>query len=205
MSELRSVRVQYAQRQSDGSIKKEDVNILTDAEAVTMDGKGLKKRVGELIDGRISELIDGAPDNLDTLKELANELLKNQSGVSTILNELERCASKSDIPKNLLDLTEDSTHRTVTDDEKKAWNKIVYDLEKLEEKCDSNYDVTRQAIQHNTQSINDVSAGIQEIGQQVHNYLTENYKQCLVLTQAEYDKLSSQDKSREDILYFIKG
>ena len=122
MSELRKVRVQHAERQSDGSIKKEDVDIYTDAEAVTMDGKGLKERVGELIDGRITELIDGAPAELDTLKEISEELQKNQSGVSTILKKLESCATKKDIPKNLSDFAADEKHMTVTVEEKDAWN-----------------------------------------------------------------------------------
>ena len=125
MSELRKVRVQHAERQSDGSIKKEDVDIYTDAEAVTMDGKKLKERVGELIDGRIEELIDGAPAELDTLKEISEELQKNQSGVSTILKKLESSASKDDIPKKLSELTGDEKHRTVTDTEKETWNNKV--------------------------------------------------------------------------------
>lgn len=125
MSELRKVRVQHAERQSDGSIKKEDVDIYTDAEAVTMDGKGLKERVGELIDGRIEELIAGAPAELDTLKEISEELQKNQSSVTTILKKLGSCASKDDIPKNLSDFAADETHRTVTDTEKETWNNKV--------------------------------------------------------------------------------
>lgn len=125
MSELRKVRVQHAERQSDGSIKKEDVDIYTDAEAVTMDGKGLKERVGELIDGRIEELIAGAPAELDTLKEISEELQKNQSGVSTILKKLESCATKDDIPDKLSDLTADEKHMTVTEEEKDAWNNKV--------------------------------------------------------------------------------
>lgn len=122
MSELRKVRVQHAERQSDGSIKKEDVDIYTDAEAVTMDGKKLKERVGELIDGRIEELIDGAPAELDTLKEISEELQKNQSSVTTILKKLGSCATTDDIPKNLSDLSADEKHMTVTDEEKDAWN-----------------------------------------------------------------------------------
>lgn len=125
MSDLRKVRVQHAERQSDGSIKKEDVDIYTDAEAVTMDGKGLKERVGELIDGRIEELIDGAPAELDTLKEISEELQKNQSGVSTILKKLESCATQGDIPDKLSDLSADEKHMTVTDEEKDAWNNKV--------------------------------------------------------------------------------
>lgn len=125
MSELRKVRVQHAERQSDGSIKKEDVDIYTDAEAVTMDGKGLKERVGELIDGRITELIDGAPKELDTLKEISEELQKNQSSVTTILKKLGSCATKKDIPDKLSDLAADKTHMTVTEEEKDTWNNKV--------------------------------------------------------------------------------
>lgn len=125
MSELRKVRVQHAERQADGSILKEDVDIYTDAEAISMDGKALRERIIELINIRIEELIDGAPEELDTLKEIADELSANQSSVSTILNMLNSCAKTKDIPKYLSDLTEDETHRTVTAAEKKRWNNKV--------------------------------------------------------------------------------
>lgn len=125
MSELRKVRVQHAERQADGSILKEDVDIYTDAEAISMDGKALRERIIELINIRIEELIDGAPEELDTLNEIADELSANQSSVSTILNMLNSCAKTKDIPKNLSDLTEDETHRTVTAAEKKRWNNKV--------------------------------------------------------------------------------
>lgn len=97
MSDLKKIRVQHVERGSDGKEIKTDVDVLTDAEAVTMDGKDLKTRLGELINARVGEIIDGAPKELDTLKELADELQKNQSGVSTILSKLEGKQDKFDL------------------------------------------------------------------------------------------------------------
>ena len=88
MSELKKIRVQHVSRGDDGLEVKTDVDVLTDASAVTMDGKDLKSGIGGMIDDRIGELIDGAPEELDTLKEIADELSKNQSGVTTILKKL---------------------------------------------------------------------------------------------------------------------
>lgn len=78
MSELKKIRVQHVSRGADGLEVKTDVDVLTDASAITMDGGDLITGIGGMIDDRIGELIDGAPEELDTLKEIADELGKNQ-------------------------------------------------------------------------------------------------------------------------------
>lgn len=122
LSDLKKIRVQHVSRGADGLEVKTDVDVLTDASAVTMDGGDLITGIGGMIDDRIGELIDGAPQELDTLKEIADELQKNQSGVSTILKKLGDKADRTDIKTNLSEMTEDASHRTVTDTEKKTWN-----------------------------------------------------------------------------------
>lgn len=89
MSDLKKIRVQHVGRDENGLEVMTDVDVLTDATAVTMDGGDLISGIGGMIDDRIGELIDGAPQELDTLKEIADELSKNQSGVTTILKKLE--------------------------------------------------------------------------------------------------------------------
>lgn len=97
MSNLKKIRVQHVERDAEGQEIKTDVDVLTDAEAVTMDGEDLKSGVAKMIDDRVSKLIDNAPENLDTLREIATELEKNQSGVSTIIKKLESKAEKKDV------------------------------------------------------------------------------------------------------------
>lgn len=88
MSKLKKIRVQHVDRNAEGVEVKTDVDVLTDADCITMDDGDLRSGVKKMIDDRIGEVIDGAPEQLDTLKEIATELEKNQSGVSTILNKL---------------------------------------------------------------------------------------------------------------------
>ena len=94
---LKSVRIQYVKEKADGTIHRQDVNVLTSAECVDMDGKQLKEAILDLIEAKINALIDGAPAELDTLRELAIELGKNQSGVTSVLKKLGECVSKDDI------------------------------------------------------------------------------------------------------------
>lgn len=206
MSDLKKIRVQHVDRDAKGVEIKTDVDVITDVDCITMDDGDLRSGVKKMIDDRIGEVIDGAPKELDTLKEIATELEKNQSGVSTILNKmnskleakdltgyaktsyvddkvskidlsgyvktseikpkvldvqyydyekkvyrmyrgyieevlrnmlddigsfthamskvLDDKASEEDIKTKLSEMTEDSTHRTVTDEEKKKWNSV---------------------------------------------------------------------------------
>ena len=60
MSDLKKIRVQHVGRDENGLEVMTDVDVLTDASAVTMDGKDLKSGIGGMIDDRIGKLIDGA-------------------------------------------------------------------------------------------------------------------------------------------------
>lgn len=88
MSDLKKIRVQHVDRDAKGVEIKTDVDVITDADCITMDDGDLRSGVKKMIDDRIGEVIDGAPEELDTLKEIATELEKNQSGVSTIIKAM---------------------------------------------------------------------------------------------------------------------
>lgn len=97
MSNLKKIRVQHVDRDAKGVEIKTDVDVITDADCITMDDGDLRSGVKKMIDDRIGEVIDGAPEQLDTLKEIAVELEKNQSGVSTILKKLESKIDKTQV------------------------------------------------------------------------------------------------------------
>lgn len=88
LSKLKKIRVQHVDRNIDGVEIKTDVDVMTDADCITMDDGDLRSGVKKMIDDRIGQVIDGAPEQLDTLKEIATELEKNQSGVSTIIKAM---------------------------------------------------------------------------------------------------------------------
>lgn len=88
LSDLKKIRVQHVDRDAKGVEIKTDVDVITDADCITMDDGDLRSGVKKMIDDRIGEVIDGAPKELDTLKEIATELDKNQSGVSTIIKAM---------------------------------------------------------------------------------------------------------------------
>lgn len=111
LSNLKKIRVQHVDRDAKGVEIKTDVDVITDADCITMDDGDLRSGVKKMIDDRIGEVIDGAPEELDTLKEIAMELEKNQSGVSTILNKmnskleakyLDGYAKTADVDKKLI-------------------------------------------------------------------------------------------------------
>lgn len=107
MSNLKKIRVQHVDRDAKGVEIKTDVDVITDADCITMDDGDLRSGVKKMIDERVGEVIDGAPEQLDTLKEIATELEKNQSGVSTILNKMNDKLDKSQITDNYADRNKD--------------------------------------------------------------------------------------------------
>lgn len=153
MSELKKIRVQHVSRGDDGLEVKIDVDVLTDASAVTMDGGDLITGIGGMIDDRIGKLIDGAPEELDTLKEIADELGKNQSSAATIIKKLGDKPDRTELKTKLSEMAEDENHRTVTDKEKATWNNKV---DKVDGKVLSTNDFTdkyKELVDYSFQAI----------------------------------------------------
>lgn len=137
--------------------------------------------------------------------------------------DLSNYALKSEIKTRLDQMTSDSTHRTVTDDEKREWDRkptvdvmnqvisraIENKVDKVDGKALSTNDYTntdKNKVSHLTSSDANHEATTSNRG-----YMSANDKvklndcmRCKVLTQAQYDVLSSTDKNRADTLYFIK-
>lgn len=187
LSELKKIRVQHVTRGDDGLEVKTDVDVLTDASAVTMDGKDLKSGIGGMIDDRIGELIDGAPQELDTLKEIADELSKNQSGVTTILKKL---GDKVDKDGNKVLSSNDFTNAQKTK------------LDGIEEGAQKNVvtsvngqtgDVKIEAGNGNI----DLSGYVKTVDLKNRMNIPLPNKKTLVLTQKEYDLLENKDQSVE--------
>lgn len=97
----------------------------------------------------------------------------------TDLPDLSPYAKTTDLKTRLSDMTEDSTHRTVTDAEKKAWNGKV------------------DAVSGKGLSTNDYTTAEKEkLGRM---------KESIILTQEEYDALPTDQQNDESKIYFIKA
>lgn len=95
------------------------------------------------------------------------------------LPDLSPYAKTDDLKTRLADMASDSTHRTVTDTEKKEWNGKV------------------DAEDGKGLSTNDYTTAEKEkLGRM---------KESIVLTQAEYDKLPEDQKNDASKIYFIKA
>ena len=254
LSDLKKIRVQHVGRDENDLEVMTDVDVLTDATAVNMDGKDLKTGIGGMIDDRIGKLIDGAPEELDTLKEISDELSKNQSGVTTILKKLgDKVDKDGDKILSTNDFTStykrklDSLSSTKSGYEATTSNRgymSASDKTKLDNIDLSNYakkDKLVTSIQiHPTPDDPDNSLMVSMLNDDTYildyNFIpiarqdqiglmskedkkklddidpskfvtSENltgFKRCKVLTQSEYDALSSTEKNRADTLYFIK-
>ncbi len=104
---------------------------------------------------------------------------QKQEMASMVSVDLTPYAKTEDIKTRLADMTSDSTHRTVTDDEKKEWNGKV------------------DAVSGKGLSTNDYTdAEKEKLGRM---------KESIILTQSEYDALSTDQQNDESKIYFIKA
>lgn len=209
---------------------KTDVDVITDADCITMDDGDLRSGVKKMIDDRIGEVIDGAPEELDTLKEIATELEKNQSGVSTIIKAMNDKLDKSVFDEevkgfrdNIVDLEnamghnqdviEEMTDRMYEELEKE----IELKVDKVEGKGLSTNDFTnadKEDINRTAAMVeiaaNQILANSEAIGDLKEMssalvYKTDivDFKRCIVLSESNYSALSDAEKNRADTLYFL--
>lgn len=116
----------------------------------------------------------GEPLKYEDLTQAQKQEMANMVSV-----DLSPYAKTKDIKTRLADMTSDSTHRTVTDDEKKVWNEKV------------------DAVSGKGLSTNDYTDAEKE--------KVDRMKESIVLTQAEYDALSTAEKNDASKIYFIKA
>lgn len=104
---------------------------------------------------------------------------QKQEMANMVSVDLSPYAKTEDIKTRLADMDEDSKHRTVTDDEKKAWNEKV------------------DAVSGKGLSTNDYTDEEKE--------KLNRMKESIVLTQAEYDALPTDQQNDPNKIYFIKA
>lgn len=129
--------------------------------------------------------------------------------------DLNPYAKKTDIKTKLSEMTQSSSYRTVTDNEKTTWNNKLSTV--------SGQDVSRAKAKgyssasswSSVGSSRDVEDWIGDFDKRTRENKTAisgkvnqsdivDMKKCKILTQSEYDALSSTEKNRADTLYFIK-
>lgn len=118
-------------------------------------------------------------DKGDPLKYADLTQDQKQEMANMVSVDLSPYAKTEDIKTRLADMTEDTSHRTVTDDEKKVWNEKV---DAVAGKGLSTNDLTNELLQ----KLNGV-------------------KEQVILTQAEFDKLTTDQKNDAGKIYFIKA
>lgn len=229
MSNLKKIRVQHVDRNAEGIEVKTDVDVLTDADCITMDDGDLRSGVKKMIDDRIGEVIDGAPEQLDTLKEIAQELEKNQSGVSTILKKLEAKLDESVFDEKIQQLkSEDSKNfynllgqintriekAAVTDDYTISRSDIIPSTKALSDGLNSyKYELREKASQKDLElyaknnTVNNLSTKLRLLIASVKSKADKNeiadFKRCIVISVSDYAALSDDEKNRADTLYFL--
>lgn len=203
-------------RNAEGVEVKTDVDVITDVDCITMDDGDLRSGVKKMIDDRIGEVIDGAPEQLDTLKEIATELEKNQSGVSTILNKLETKIEKEDlkqyarknditlISRRLSGISTSLSRKVENIDGKGLSTNDFTDV--LKNKLDN---VEDGAQKNKVTSVNGmtgdvtIEAGNVDLSGYAKKKDIADFKRCIALSEANYTALSEAEKNRADTLYFL--
>lgn len=194
---------------------------VTDAERKAWDGK-VDKVTGK-----------GLSTNDYTDKDKA-QIAESKAKIDGFNQILSTKASKSDIKTKLSEMTDDSTHRLVTDSEKSTWNSKLssvsgqdvsrsktkgYNTSNTWQSISTNRDLedwigdfdkrTRenQSNISNKANKSDLSnyANKNDLSNCVKKSDLSDFKRCKVLTQAEYNALSNDEKNRDDTLYFIKA
>ncbi len=129
--------------------------------------------------------------------------------------DLNPYAKTTDIKTKLSEMTGDSNNRTVTDSEKSTWNSKLSSV--------SGQDISRSKTKGYSSAsawtsvgsnrdledwIGDFDKRTRENKSNINNKANKSdltdFKRCKILTQSEYDALSSTEKNRADTLYFIK-
>ena len=206
--------MQHVDRDAKGVEIKTDVDVITDADCITMDDGDLRSGVKKMIDDRIGEVIDGAPEELDTLKEIATELEKNQSGVSTILKKLEAKLDKSVFDEEvkvlsygIVDLENAMEHNQDIIEElmEGAYEELEKEIELKVDKVEGKGLSTNDFTNEYKNKIDTIEAGNVDLSGYAKKTDIVDFKRCIVLTQTEYNALSDEEKKRDDTLYFIKA
>lgn len=175
-------------------------------------GRKIPGKLSELTDDSTHRLVtdaqrkawDGKVDNVDGKGLSTNDYTDNDKTMVNVRlpgdmralgTMLGQKAGKDEIKTKLSEMIDDSTHRTVTDSEKSIWNGKASKSDIKTSLSQLTSDSTHRTVTDAEKSTWNGKVSKSEI---------VDFKRCKVLTQSEYDALSSTEKNREDTLYFIK-
>lgn len=151
--------------------------------------------------------IDGFNQYAQEINAKADQALTNNAELDN------KKADRTEIKTKLSEMVDDSTHRTVTDSEKSTWNGKLSSI--------SGQDISRSKTKgyssasswqsvSNSRDLEDWIGDFDKRTRENQNNMAKksdivDFKRCKVLTQSEYDALSTTEKNRADTLYFIKA
>jgi hypothetical protein len=152
-------------------------------------------------DGKVDEVTGkglSTNDYTDEDKAMVNVNLPRE--IQALGASLGQKADEKDIKTKLSEMIDDSTHRTVTDAEKSTWNNKVDKSQITDDYLtyDSETIPSSKALAELANLINE------SFNDTVNKSEIADFKRCVVLTQTQYNNLSSTEKNRADTLYFIK-
>lgn len=155
-------------------------------------------------------------DKFVTPKFLSEYVSINASNLASVFKLfLEDKADRKEIKTKLSEMSDDATHRLVTDTEKETWNgkidksMVLYNSDPGSP-IDPNSDEGKKLVSYRffDEQNEQLSAFIPFfVEQKIKEKLPDmsKYKQQVILTQTEYDALSSTDKNDASKIYFIKA
>lgn len=166
--------------------------LVTDAQRKAWDGK-VDKVSGKGLSSNDYTNKDKAMVNVNLPREI-------QSVADHLGGAINTKADKTEIKTKLSEMTDDSTHRLITDAQKNAWDNKVDKSQITDDyfTYDSEIIPSSKALAELTNLIND------SFNDTVSKSEIADFKRCIVLTQTKYDALSTKEKNRADTLYFIE-
>lgn len=174
-------------RDAKGVEIKTDVDVITDADCITMDDGDLRSGVKKMIDDRIGEVIDGAPEELDTLKEIATELedyVKTEEFDEMRMTISENMEAEFEKKIDKTQITESYTTADVD---------TLPNSKALSDGLINQLSYVNNRFKEIEEELDNISS---KVGTSGINIAMPN-KKTLVLTQKEYDLLENKDENTE--------
>lgn len=193
--------------------------------------KSLKEKIQEELNKKVDK-VEGKVLSDFNFSGAEKIKLQNLPSADEFAVEWEKKANKTELKTKLSEMTDDSTHRLVTDAEKTAWNNKLdsvsgkdisrsktkgYNTSNTWSSLSTNRDLedwigdfdkrTRENKTELAKKVDSVSGKGLSSNDFTNAFLNKlnSTKQQVILTQSDYDALSSTDKNDSSKIYFIKG
>ena len=175
---------------------------ISDIQSVNTDINNVKKAHKTDVKRLESQKLNKADVVNDLTTGGADKALSAEQGKTLYESKLD----KTDVKTKLSEMTDDATHRLVTDTEKTAWNNKIDTVSGKDVSRSKTKGYSSASAWSDVSSSRDVEDWIGDFDKRTRenkNALSK-YKQQVILTQSQYDALSSTDKNDASKIYFIK-